>query len=786
MASFRQNLRNSRALRLLSSTLPSIFAGIMLFSSVLHAQVATTSYPASHPEKIRQDALQKVRNTVDSILTQYCKESCQLIDAKVILEETVPETVDLGFESVSGEGAGTQFLVDKVIVDVQIDEAVTSSNRERLQTILSNHLKATGLRTEVNWSPVRLPQIGQSAAMEEVLRKQLKQRISQAIDQVIEMYCPEDCVLSQVSVEGQVVSPDEAVGLPQNELVRDKTGRSIFNIESVEVELSINEAMDEMMRVKIANVVKAKTRFASPVHLDIQAIPFPESFSSKKEKLQRASEDPYGLEKLRQTLKIFREMAGTKEIISKSSNTESSNDRLSATDSKVDSTHATMASNSSSSSNWSYYIIGAILLAAICAAIVIRFITANRDAKLMLQAAHDDRFSFMDGQGEKSEGKKQSSGMEQQPGAKALTPQELAMKLKADALKEELVQMFLNQPKVAQETFTRMLQEEGVEQIGKYVHIFGHMVVFELLDDPNLQRDLYALSEYLHKAQYEFTPEQEYQLLQSLKNKVTASNIRVLTHKAMDKFDFLTKLDATQIYNLVSDEKPQVQGIVLTQLDHKRRRSVFEMYQGDSKVQLMHELCRADAIPKEYLSNVARALAKKVQTRPEFDTQNLRSSDILFDLLEKSTLEEQRALMANLKATNAEAARGIKLKLVTVEILPYLKDGHLLELILGLEREDLLTFLAGTKDHIRNLLISKAPPELAESWIEDLSTLARIDEQNYRLVEMKVIGRIRNLANNGAFNLLDINEMLFQEETPKTAQATEKPVLRLSDRAMVA
>src|SRR5690606_11672265 len=129
-----------------------------------------------------------------------------------------------------------------------------------------------------------------------------------------------------------------------------------------------------------------------------------------------------------------------------------------------------------------------------------------------------------------------------------------------------------------------------------------------------------------------------------------------------------------------------------------------------------HELCRAEAIPKEYLNNIAKALSRKVEARPEFDTQNIRSSEIIIDLLERSELFEQRQIMGNLRRTNTDAARAIMLKLVTVEILPYLIDGHLIEIILGMEREDLLAFLVGTRDHIRDLLLGKAPYELSQSW----------------------------------------------------------------------
>jgi flagellar motor switch protein FliG len=337
-------------------------------------------------------------------------------------------------------------------------------------------------------------------------------------------------------------------------------------------------------------------------------------------------------------------------------------------------------------------------------------------------------------------------------------------KMRIEILKEDLLRIFMDNPKVARDTFSRMIKEEGVEQTAKYVNIFGPMIIFDLMNDPNLKRDLHDLGEFYYKASFAFNDEQILEMLSTLKTRVTASEIRVMAHRHAEQFDFLQNLDATQIFTLIAEEKPLVQSVVLTQLDHGRRRVVFDMYEGDAKVNLMRELCRADAIPKEFLSNVAKALHKKVLNRSDFDTEQLRSSDIILDLLEKSTVQAQRELMADLVKTNPEAARAIKLKLVTVEMLPYIKDGHLLEIVMGLEREDLLSFLVGAPEHIRDLLLSKAPSELSQSWLEDIEQISGVEESRYRLAEMRILGRVRNLANSGAIRLVDINERIFAAE----------------------
>jgi flagellar motor switch protein FliG len=714
--------------------------------------------PATH-ERLRGETEREVRQKLGPLLMEYCKDSCVLIDVKVEVDEALGEGEDLGFEGVSGDDSGANTFVSKVEVDVQVDDRVSAVNRDRLASVLRNNLSSIGgAGVDVVFKPVTLPQIGQSAALEEQLKRQLQLRMTQAVDKVIETYCPDECVLSSVAVDGKLVTPDEAAQLaPENQL-RDKSGNAILKIEGVDVNVAADGALPAETRNRIASVLKARTRFAAPVEVVITATPFPESFAKKQERLNRQSKDPFGLEQLRQTLRIFKELAGTKEVI---------------TTSKSDSTQEkSSASNSNSSSkageetSTTELLVGAGLIAALLVLVVLamRFAGASREARIMVETAGK---AAPRAESEAAAGGGKASGVSDE------ARKDMSVRMRVEDLRDELVRGFVDSPRVAKETFSRLLQEEGIEDTARYVHIFGHLVVFELLGDPNLQRDLFELSEYYHKSEFNFSPEEELKLLTGLRTRVTANEIRVLTRKQMDRFDFLLKLDATQIYNLIAEEKPQVQSIVLTQLDHKRRRAVFDMYQGEAKVALMRELCRADAIPKEYLSNVAKALHKKVSTRPEFDTEHLRSSDILLDLLEKAALDEQRSLMQNLVETNADAARGIKLRLVTVEIMPYLRDGHLLEIMLGMEREDLVTFLAGTREHIRNLVLSKAPDELADTWIEELENVKALDEQAYRLVEMKVLGRIRALANTGVINLLDVNDMIFgkADDAPETRAA---------------
>lgn len=749
--------------------------------------------------QVQSQTEQRVRNRVIPVLKKYCHNSCELLRIDVAVEEEVGEEGDLGFESVMNAQDSRNVFVRKITADIQVDDMVSQSNLTRLEQIIDNHLRSFGIEAGVNWKKIRLPNIGSSSGEEQFLKAQLESKIQKAISGAISQYCPHDCVLAQVNIEGTMVSPDMARDYPLNQIVTDKSGRSFMRVDDADVEVTIDSSLSPTRRNQIANVFQARTKFVSPLNLNISVTPFPESYAEQMEKQRLDSQDPYGLEKLRRMLILFRELAGTKEIIT--SNTTSSEERTSESsvaresqkstnslNSKQVDSSLTETSQAAQSLEYVLWIGGALLLAGLLIALFMRVLAVNKDAQKMVGIAQ---------QGQANQPVQNpaetTANYNMSPGTTNLNinqPEDVrrqtSLKIQAEELRNEIVQILMENPRVARETFGRMLREEGVEETAKYIKLLGQMVIIELLDDPNMQRDLYSLSEFYHNSTFTFEGEEEIELLQRLKTKITASEIRVLTRKSLDKFDFLTKLDSEQIFNLVSDESPQVQSIVLTQLDRKRRMNVFNMYQGDSKMSLMGELCKADAIPKEYLSNVALALSRKVSSRPEFDTQNLRASEVLVDLMEKADLQEQRQLMQNLQDSNSEAARGIKMRLVTVEMLPFLKDGHLLEIILGMEREELLGFLKGTRSHIRDLLINKAPPELSDSWVEDLTYMATVDESLYRLAEMNILRRVRNLANNGAISILEINEIIFSAHDPYQQDQYQDQVGEYSDGSMVA
>ena len=56
--------------------------------------------------------------------------------------------------------------------------------------------------------------------------------------------------------------------------------------------------------------------------------------------------------------------------------------------------------------------------------------------------------------------------------------------------------------------------------------------------------------------------------------------------------------------------------------------------------------------------------------------------------------------------------------------------------------------------------------------------MGSVDDTNYRMAEMKIISRIRGLANNGVISLLEINEMVFQSPENDAGVSSNEAIIQ--------
>lgn len=710
-------------------------------------------------------------------LRRYCLDYCSLLTFDVTSREVFDAiNPDLGFDIESAEERS--FEADRVTADVLIDIRYGQRNMERLKSLIESVVRTYSFPVDVVWTPIELPETDESAKSLAEVKKQFGVNIRAELERVVRDFCPSECSVTDLQVQVEQASIDDISDGSLNRYIFAKGTRGSVYVKGVSASVSVNADMEGARRQRIENLLREVLQPFGSVSLSIRQMSYPRSAEEVRKDLEAERADPYGLEKLRQMLAIFKEFAGTKEIIRETSSSESSartesslsnstssssireSDRVSSLSEQKSSSDSHSEAGLFGLSEQMLYVIGAILLLLVVAGSVgLRFVMNGRRMQQVVEEGLSGPRVI--GMAAAPQGSGLGASLAAQASGGSSSSEDLARMLEIQKIKDELIQTFLRQPKVAREVFGRILKEDGVQYAAKCVSIFGEIVTFELLDDKDLKDGLTTLAEYVHKNLPRVDPKEELEILQALKLRVAAGKIKVMTAKGTGSFEFLRSKSARQIYNLIVDENPESQSIVLTQLDKTKRNAVFDLFEGESKVGLLRALCQGRTVATEYLMSLADALRRKAQRSGILVQGAMTGVDVLLDLLGQAHLSEQQNLMVELDATNPEAARMVRSSLVTPETLQFIRDGLLIEVFLSLETQTLATFLAGCADHLRNLILSKVPQDIAEDWYEMLSSIQSIDPENYRIAEMQILTRVRSFAESGMINLLDINQSLF-------------------------
>lgn len=796
-----------------NNRLSSFVFFLLSLANLLTFQIAF-GYQPSDPEKAQfeEQIAAQIQNKIQKDLSRYCPDGCSLLGVEVVSREVFDTTrANLGFDSI--ESTHRRFEARRAEAEILVDSRIGTANIQRLNDVLVKASKSYGLSLEIALTRTTFPDSPQVIRAEAQSKSLALGRVKTEVEQVLAGFCPDDCRLSSVEVSTSRISVEDSQSQPSHRVLIVPDSKWALLIQGSSVNLSFDERMGVARKSQIESVLRDTLESFGSSKLRLKSVQLPRSARLIEKDDNELRSDPWGIEKLGRALKVFREFANTKEIIKERelSSRELSREAVSEKKERVDQSRETTPTSkrqgegeiqtkedADSFQFWTQermlLVAGSLCVLLLVGALGLRYVLTGKQVQHLISEGRGalsekplhlgaQEFSVDTAEITADLGSDHPESRHQkrvvQPPYISTTPalvsssvgDDLARRLNIQAIRDELTQYFMIQPKISREVFARVLREDGVEFAAKCVSVLGEIVVLNLSGDHDLKKEVALLAEYIHVSPPFVSDAEQLEVLQSLKLKLTAGKIRQFTQKTQDVFDFLRLHSARVIYDLIADETPRSQAVVITQLSTEKRRSVFELFHGQSKSDLLKALGVNEALSRDYLQNMADVLKRKLKTRNLSESGVLGGVDVIIDLMEQSDKNTQAIMLNELDNNDSELARQVRSKLVSIETLGYLSDGLLLEIFLSMEPQHMVVFLAGVREHIRHLILQKAPDDIAFDWNASASNLKGIDPENFRLAEMQVLGKMRAFVASGMLNLADINEIMF----PKAEGSTSAP-----------
>jgi flagellar motor switch protein FliG len=731
-------------------------------SIIVTVQVAVA---APSTIEVKKQGESQIKQIMEPLVDKYCRDQCRIVHIDTEVDIAVDDVTTPGFE----DGGGKVTLAPASgKVKLLIDENLGNKNRTMITDMMKEHLLSLNFPVELDVKVSKFPQPASSNYKVAELREKVSRDIKNSLTGLLGQFCSKHCVLGEFDVQTEAVNPEDVDYASTQEFFQD--GPAAVRVKSVKANIMVDEILPTSEAAGIIDMAKLKVGQFKNAEITSQTMKFPKTAEELGNMLATnakfAGTDRYPSSINNGDAKELRDSRETKDSKelneSKDSKAETANksERIEKYE-KIERVENGDAVQKTLEKFRNYgIIISAIILALLTTLVVTSF---------RKQIFTSLGFPGGGGDGKANESKithSYSFGGLSDP---SLTTDEksalIARRIEANNLFNEMINIFGEQPKVAKHVFTNILTEEGVEEVAKYLEMFGESVVMDLLKDPGLQSDCAELMDFYTKNTFDLTEEEKFSLLKRLNHRTTTAKMQIYGSRSATLFDFLAEMESIQIADMVKNESNTVKAIVLTQCDQKKRQGVFNSYDEATRLKLMTELSRIDHLPKNYIFNVASALRRKKAENPKYNTEALPGSDVLVSFLEKSGLETQKAIVHQLMSSSSgDAIHALKSKLASLESLRYMKDSQVTEVATSLKHDELVQFVKGTTADIRDAILNKVSHDLAIEISEEIDLVEPVGRDTFNGIERKVLNKIKILANQGQINLAEVNEKMFANE----------------------
>lgn len=278
----------------------------------------------------------------------------------------------------------------------------------------------------------------------------------------------------------------------------------------------------------------------------------------------------------------------------------------------------------------------------------------------------------------------------------------------------------LNATRAVRNRVLRRWLSEDPDGVASLVMLMGPEIVSDLKSDSSLAPALEQVSELVARQREPLGEDETRQTLSELRARLTSARI---VHDeqglAMD-WEFLEGLGVANLRRIVSSCSSTEKMYVVGQLPPSLRAAYLDTLDGAERRELVLGTS-ADVLSKQEALALAARLRKAADEVSHIGREADGQAALVLDMLRALRLEEQEQMLREIKANRPELAQSVLGRIVLETTTPQLPNELLADALHRSPVETLTAFLRGTRESVRDHLLSIAPASKREAVMTELS-----------------------------------------------------------------
>ena len=214
-------------------------------------------------------------------------------------------------------------------------------------------------------------------------------------------------------------------------------------------------------------------------------------------------------------------------------------------------------------------------------------------------------------------------------------------------------------------------------------------------------------------------------------------------------FDFLSKVDTKNLFNILQNERAQTIAIVLSHMESDKAADLLAELPEKKRIQVVRNIAKMDGASPEAIKIVEAQIRNRLDNILTSDNVRIGGIDYVADVMNHMDRSNEKFIFDEIGKRDAELAEDIRKRMFVFEDILGMDNRSIQRFIRDCDTRDLVYALKGANEEIRTCFFSNMSQRMAESVKSDLEITNNVRLRDVEEAQSRIVGIIRRLDEAG-------------------------------------
>jgi flagellar motor switch protein FliG len=217
--------------------------------------------------------------------------------------------------------------------------------------------------------------------------------------------------------------------------------------------------------------------------------------------------------------------------------------------------------------------------------------------------------------------------------------------------------------------------------------------------------------------------------------------------------DSLKWMDSKQVANIIRNEHPQIQTIVLSYLDAEQSAEIMGQFPEKVRLDLMMRIANLEEVQPAALQELNEIMEKQFAGQAGAQAAKMGGLKAAADIMNYLDTNVEGMLMDAIRESDEEMSQQIQDLMFVFENLVDVDDRGMQAILREVQQDALMKAIKGTDDALKEKILGNMSKRAAEMLVDDLEAMGPVRISEVEAAQKEILSVARRLSDAGEIML---------------------------------